>query len=213
MLNPSRPRRPTPDWTDFVFSEMAQQLSRRGFSRPADAWLYFRRLADHTPASAAAVASSAAAAVEALAVGRTSTTLIAEAEALDEAAKAPLDAAGFRRALGKLDFECGDALGTLTEAEVLMLIESCDRDGDGCVDGLEWCERFGAALRRLRDEAVVADAPDASADLEVSHAALTPRCLEEGTWPDEDEWDLSDHGVVQARFVLASPDGPSPTRT
>ena len=37
MLNPSHPRAPVPDWTDFVFSEMAQQLARCGFSRPADA--------------------------------------------------------------------------------------------------------------------------------------------------------------------------------
>ena len=39
-----------------------------------------------------------------------------------------------RRALRKLDLERGDALGTLTEAEVQMLISSCDRDGDGCVE-------------------------------------------------------------------------------
>ena len=72
--------------------------------------------------------------------------------AADVAARVPLDAAGFRRALRKLDLERGDALGTLTEAEVQMLISSCDRDGDSCVDGQEWCDRFGAALQRLSGE-------------------------------------------------------------
>ena len=31
VLNPSLPRLPVPEWTDFVFSEMAQQLTRQGF--------------------------------------------------------------------------------------------------------------------------------------------------------------------------------------
>jgi hypothetical protein len=31
---------------------MAQQLARQGFSRPADAWLYFHRLASSSAASA-----------------------------------------------------------------------------------------------------------------------------------------------------------------
>ena len=186
VLNPSRRRLQVPDWTDFVFSEMAQQLSRVGFSAASDAWTYFYSLADHTPTEAAQIAY-----------------LQAESESVAAAAASnvPLDAARFRRALGKLDFERGDALGTLTEAEVMMVIDSCDIDGDGCVDGSEWRERFASALRRLKDEALVADAADAAADLEVEDAAFTPRCLEKGAWPDASEWDLSDHGVLTSRFA------------
>ena len=94
----------------------------------------------------------------------------------------PLDAAGFRHALRKLDLERGDALGTLTEAEVQMIISSCDRDGDNCVDGQEWCDRFGAALRRLRGEGTLTDVADASGDLHVAHSRLLPDCLEAGRW-------------------------------
>ena len=82
-----------------------------------------------------------------------------------------------------------------------MVIDSCDIDGDGCVDGSEWRERFAAALRRLKDEALVADATDTTADLEVEDAAFTPRCLEQGAWPDASEWGLSDHGVLTSRFA------------
>ena len=231
VLNPSLPRLPVPEWTDFVFSEMAQQLTRQGFSRPADAWLYFHRLASSS--------SSAARAASPLEVEQGNTLLDAAA---DVAAQVPLDAAGFRRALRKLDLERGDALGTLTEAEVQMLISSCDLDGDNCVDGQEWCDRFGAALQRLSGEGespavtpcasthtrarlalasrlfpprrlpsdtprarahagLLTDAPDGSTDLHVEHSQLTPPCLEEGVWPAAEDWGLSDHGIVTSRFV------------
>ena len=120
-----------------------------------------------------------------------------------EAAAQPLDVAGFRRALRRLDFKRGDALGTLTEAEVAMLVSSCDGDGDGCVDGREWCDRFASALRRLSGEGLITDVEEDSADLHVEHSSLWPRCLEEGSWPSVDEWGLSDHGVLTSRFALA----------
>ena len=144
MLSPSVPRAPVPEWTDFVFSEMAQQLARQGFTKPETAWLYFHRLANTTSSAIDAVHD----AETSYAGGEEEHALLLDTAA-EVAARVPLDAAGFRRALRKLDLERGDALGTLTEAEVQLLITSCDRDGDNCVDGQEWCDRFGAALRRL----------------------------------------------------------------
>ena len=112
-----------------VFSEMAQQLARQGFSRPADAWLYFHRLANSSSSKSANHGPT-----EASNATRDSDADVSRATLLDAAAdvafQVPLDAAGFRRALRQLDLERGDALGTLTEAEVQMLISSCDRDGD-----------------------------------------------------------------------------------
>ena len=55
MLSPSVPRAPVPEWTDFVFSEMAQQLARQGFTKPETAWLYFHRLANTTSSAIDAV--------------------------------------------------------------------------------------------------------------------------------------------------------------
>ena len=46
---------------------------------------------------------------------------------------------------------------------------------------------------------------DASGDLHVAHSRLLPDCLEAGRWPREDEWGLSDHGVVTSRFVRSMP--------
>jgi hypothetical protein len=69
---------------------MAQQLARQGFSRPADAWLYFHRLAS----SSAASASNTPDRVEA--DGTRAMLLDAAAEV---AAQVPLDAAGCARRL------------------------------------------------------------------------------------------------------------------
>ena len=180
MLSPSVPRAPVPEWTDFVFSEMAQQLARQGFTKPETAWLYFHRLANTTSSAIDAVHD----AETSYAGGEEEHALLLDTAA-EVAARVPLDAAGFRRALRKLDLERGDALGTLTEAEVQLLITSCDRDGDNCVDGQEWCDRFGAALRRLSGEGLITDAPGCEAfDLDVTESRLVPQCLEEGRWPE-----------------------------
>jgi len=180
VLNPSTPRLPVPEWTDFVFMEMAQQLARQGFSRPAEAWLYFHQLA--TGSSGSSGGSDALGSVlggsSDAAKTRDDETLQLDTAA-EIAAKVPLDAAGFRRALRKLDLERGDALGTLTEAEVQMLIASCDRDGDNSVDGKEWCDRFGRALQRLSGEGRLTDRSDDADDLCVSLSQLQPSCLED----------------------------------
>jgi hypothetical protein len=123
----------------------------------------------------------------------------------EEALRLPLDAAAFRRALTRLDFEQSDALGTLTEAEVNMLIRTCDRNGDDSIDGREWVGRFGSALRRLSGENLISDAKDTRDDLIVADAALTPRCLEQGRWPSRSEWGVSDHGVLTSSFARACP--------
>ena len=86
-----------------------------------------------------------------------------------------------------------------------MLITSCDRDGDNCIDGQEWCDRFGSAVRRLTGERLLMDVTDDAGDLQVDHSRLTPQCLEGGVWPSADEWGLSDHGIVTSRFVLRNP--------
>ena len=44
LLNPSEPRRPVIDWTDMVFSEIAQELMQRGFAGPQQAWELFSGL-------------------------------------------------------------------------------------------------------------------------------------------------------------------------
>jgi hypothetical protein len=111
----------------------------------------------------------------------------------------------FRRALRKLDLERGDALGTLTEAEVQMVISSCDANGDNQVDGREWCDRFGTALQRLSGEGLLTDVADQTDDLLVERSGLMPACLEDGVWPTPDEWGVSDHGVVTSSFGLRHP--------
>ena len=237
LLNPSVPRAPVPDWTDFVFSEVAQQLARQGFQRPSDAWSYVVQLAydgegtDARPdgagsgdaddgangdvdaadadADADATAASPPAAsppAGAVAVADEEAALLPPAVDMTDMPARSLDAAGFRRALERLDLERGDALSTLTDAEVGILITSCDIDGDGHVDGVEWCARFGAALRRLSgDEGIVTDVSDAGDDLRIEEATLMPACLEEGRWPAASEWGLSDHGVLTSRFTLRQP--------
>ena len=94
-------------------------------------------------------------------------------------------------------------LGRSLRRRSSLLITSCDRDGDNCVDGQEWCDRFGAALRRLSGEGLITDAPGCEAfDLDVTESRLVPQCLEEGRWPEASEWGVSDHGIVTSRFVL-----------
>ena len=189
LSNPSQPRLPVPDWTDFVFSEMAEQLARCGFNRPADAWLYFRSLGE-------ASASPKGESIEAA-------DALTGSQKLDDATQ-PLGAEAFRIALASLDNERGDALSTLTEAEVATLVSSCDRDGDGCVDRGEWCSRFAEALRRLSGEGLITDTDDDAGDLHVEDSTLYPVCLEDGAWPDVEDWALSDHGVLTSRFILRS---------
>ena len=116
-----------------------------------------------------------------------------------------VDEGGFAAALRALGFGAGDdrSRATLTPAEIAMLVASCDADGDGCVDSVEWRERFAAALLRLSDDEAesVRDRPSGEADLDVVAARLTPRCLEDGAWPEREAWGLSDHGVLTSTFV------------
>jgi len=117
-----------------------------------------------------------------------------------------VSAAGFAQALFSLGFGGGTGKPTLTAVEVDMLANSCDVDGNGFIDSIEWCTRFSEALRRLRYRGLVRDAPDCRADLKVVDAQIFPRCLEEGRWPQEADggWDLSDHGVVVSTFEAAT---------
>ena len=45
------------------------------------------------------------------------------------------------------------------------------------------------------------DQQDSRADLVVKSSQLLPSCLERGEWPLDDDWGLSDHGVVTSTFV------------
>jgi len=203
LLNPSRPRPPVPDWTDLVFSEMAAQLARRGFERPADAWDMFVGLSQPLPPPQPPQQPEEGTTGEGRAAESGSTgTATGGGGGGGGGARTTVevDCEGFRRALNALDAESGDALSTLTDAEVASCVSSCDSNGDGAVDAREWCARFGAALVRLRGEQLVTDVDDGESDMEVASAALSPSCLEVGRWPSRAEWDLSDHGVLTSTF-------------
>jgi hypothetical protein len=51
------------------------------------------------------------------------------------------------------------------------------------------------------------DQQDSRADLVVKSSQLLPSCLERGEWPLDDDWGLSDHGVVTSCFI-AQEQGP-----
>ena len=48
---------------------------------------------------------------------------------------------------------------------------------------------------------LIQDQKDSRADLECVDSHLMPECLERGKWPAEEDWGLSDHGVVTSTFV------------
>jgi len=109
-----------------------------------------------------------------------------------------VDSEGFKRALRQLGF----GAAPLTQREVDAVVASCDVDGNGSIDAAEWRVRFAAAVERLQGTVpLIQDQKDSRADLECVDSHLMPDCLERGRWPTEEEWGLSDHGVVTSTFV------------
>jgi hypothetical protein len=104
-----------------------------------------------------------------------------------------------------LTMDVGD--GSSENADLVSYIDATDGLWDmSTYHGtslVEWRERFAAALLRLSDDEAesVRDRPSGEADLDVAAARLTPRCLEDGAWPEREAWGLSDHGVLTSTFV------------
>ena len=171
VQSPSVPRRPAADWTDFVIQEIAQALLELGLSDPEAAWQRFSRMARDKVWDVQGVVED------------------------DDS----VDGEGFKRALRQLGF----GAAPLTQREIDAVVASCDNDGNGSIDAAEWRVRFAAAVERLQTDSgpLIQDQKDSRADLECVDSRLLPRCLESGEWPTEDEWGLSDHGVVTSTFV------------
>uniref|UniRef100_A0A7S4BXS9 Calmodulin n=2 Tax=Chrysotila carterae TaxID=13221 RepID=A0A7S4BXS9_CHRCT len=141
----------------MVFSEIAAELLKKGFTNPADAWDLFERFTG---------------------------------------VRGSVDSGVLMAALRELGFGTGSTMATLTQKEVDYLVSSCDVDGSGDIDSCEWDVRFRRALERLNSVDCFQDVPYSDDDLVVRSATLYPSCLEIGRWPDDEEWDLSDHGIV-----------------
>lgn len=190
VQSPSTRRLPVADWTDFVMAEIAQALTDRGHGEAGEAWRMFTELACSAEPEAA------------WAGGGSEGEGGSEGGLQDrEADGCLIDCEGFNRALQQLGF----GAAPLTIREVDVLVSSCDADGNGVIDATEWRDRFAAALQRLQTDELVQDQRDGP-ELSTRSSVIFPACLEQGRWPAEDQWGLSDHGVVTSTFVLGDPD-------
>ena len=191
--SPSTRRLPVADWTDFVMAEIAQALTDRGHGEAGEAWRMFTELACSAEPEASWAGGGGGEGDDGTEGGLRDR----------EADGCLVDCEGFNRALQQLGF----GAAPLTIREVDVLVSSCDADGNGVIDATEWRDRFAAALQRLQTDELVQDQRDGcGSDLIVERSAIRPACLEEGRWPAEGQWGLSDHGVVTSTFVLGDSD-------
>ena len=152
VQSPSVPRRPAPDYTDFVIQEIAQALLDDGFDDPVAAWQRFSRMARDKVWDVQGVVED------------------------DDS----VDSEGFKRALRQLGF--GAAPLTQREVDAVVASCDVDGDGSIDAEEWRVRFAAAVRTLETDSGPLIQDQQDSRADLECVDSHLLPRCLEKGKW-------------------------------